>query len=321
MVTQVMPPPVDHQRPALPPRAPELADLDLLLSISRAGSLGKAARAHGISQPAASARIRLLERRLGLHLLERSPSGSRLTPAGTAIAQWARRIIDATWELLDGADALLRTAEGALRVAASMTVAEYLLPRWLVTLRERLSELTVVLRAENSRDVVEHVRSGEVDIGFVEDPSPHPDLTERIVGSDELAVVVAPGHEWAALDGPITLDQLAAGPLVLREQGSGTRETLQRVLGELRNDTPHLELTSTTAIKEAVGAGAGAAVLSALTVDHELRTGQLVRVPVAGVELRRKLRATWRRDHPLPEPARLLVQIASHDRNHGAGTT
>lgn len=297
--------------PVLPPRVPELADLDLLLSVARTGSLGKAARAHGISQPAASARIRQLERRLGLQLVERSPSGSRLTAAGTAVAQWARRVVDSAGELLAGVDALRSAAQGGLRVAASMTVAEYLLPRWLVALRERLSELTVVLRAENSRDVVEHVRAGAVDLGFVEDPSPHPDLSELIVASDELAVVVAPDHDWARLDGPITAEELAAGRLVLREQGSGTRETLQRVLGDLHDEDLHLVLASTTAIKEAVAAGAGAAVLSALAVDHELRAGQLVRVPIAGAELRRQLRATWRRNQPLPEPARLLLEIAS----------
>lgn len=307
------------QAPVLPSRTPELADLDLLLAVAGTGSLGKAARAHGISQPAASARIRLLERRLGLQLVERSPTGSRLTAAGDAVAQWAQRVVDAASELLAGVDALRDTAQSWLRVSASMTVAEYVLPRWLVALRERLSDLTVIVRAENSRDVVEHVRAADADLGFVENPAPHPDLAELIVASDELAVVVAPDHDWARLDGPISPQRLAAGRLVLREHGSGTRETLRRVLGDLHDGDPHLELTSTTAIKEAVAAGAGVAVLSALAVDQELRTGQLVRVPVTGVELRRHLRATWRLGHPLPEPARLLLEIAAHAADAGSG--
>ncbi|MGH3328188.1 MAG: LysR family transcriptional regulator, partial [Streptomycetales bacterium] len=279
----------------LPTRAPELADLDLLLSVEKFGSLGKAARAHGISQPAASARIRLVERRLGLRLLDRSPSGSRLTPAGRTVVEWARNVVDAAAELLGGATALRNGEHGWLRVAASLTVAEYLLPRWLVALRGQLPDVTVALRAENSQDVVEHVRVGAVDMGFVEDPSPHADLVEHIVADDELAVVVGRSHPWTRRRSPLTARQLSAGRLVLREQGSGTRETLRCVLGDLHDEDPHLELASTTAIKEAVAAGAGAAVLSLLAVEHELRDGELVRVPVRDIALRRQLRAVWRR--------------------------
>jgi DNA-binding transcriptional LysR family regulator len=295
----------------LPPGAPDVADLDLLLSVERLGSLGRAAREHGISQPSASARIRLLERRLGLLLLDRSPSGSRLTQAGASVAEWARGVIAATSELLVGAAALRNVENGWLRVAASMTVAEYLMPRWLVALRRELPELTVALRAENSHDVVELLRAGDVDLGFVEDPSAHADLSELVIADDTLVVVTGPAHPWAGTDTPITKGELAAGRLVLRERGSGTRETLHRVLGELRDDDPHLELSSTTAIKEAVGAGAGAAVLSILAVEQELRTGQLVRIPLTGIELTRTLRAVWRRQAALSPQIKVLLRIAT----------
>jgi DNA-binding transcriptional LysR family regulator len=294
----------------LSPDAPDLVDLDLLLSVERLGSLGRAAREHGISQPAASTRIRLLERRLGLVLLDRSPTGSRLTQAGTSVAEWAREVMAATSQLLAGAAALRNVENGWLRVAASMTVAEYLMPRWLVALRHELPELTVALRAENSRDVVELLRAGEVDLGFVEDPFTHVDLSELAIADDELVVVTGPAHPWAGTDTPITKHELATGRLVLRERGSGTRETLHRVLGELRDD-PHLELSSTTAIKEAVGAGAGAAVLSALAVERELRTGQLVRIPVTGIELNRTLRAVWRRQATLSSQGKALLRIVT----------
>ncbi|WP_291415832.1 LysR family transcriptional regulator [Actinophytocola sp.] len=275
------------------------------------GSLGMAAREHGISQPAASARIQALERRLALVLVERSPSGSRLRPAGVTVAQWARRVVDAAAELHAGATALRNAREALLSVGASMTIAEYLMPRWLVTLRASRPQLTVALRAENSHDVVEQVRGGDADLGFVEDLSSHPDLCEHLVGHDELVVVVSPGHPWACLPGPLTAAGLAAGQLVLREPGSGTREILDRVLDDLRDgDTPHLELTSPTAIKEAVTGGAGAAVLSILAVDRELRAGQLVRVPVTGITLTRRFRAVRRKDRQLTEPATALLHIA-----------
>ncbi|HEY8481582.1 MAG TPA: LysR family transcriptional regulator [Spirillospora sp.] len=297
----------------LPSGTPELADLDLLLSVERLGSLGRAAREHMISQPSASARIKQLERRLGLVLLERSPSGSRLTPAGHSVAGWARQVVDAASELLAGANALRNVDNGWLRVAASMTVAEYLMPRWLVALRREMPDLTVALRAENSHDVVELVRTDEVDLGFIEDPAAHDDLHEVVVADDELVVVTGRAHPWAGTDTPITAAELASARLVLRERGSGTRETLHRVLGELPEDAPHLELSSTTAIKEAVAAGAGAAVVSALAVERELRTGQLVRIPVTGLRLTRRLRAVWRRRAAPPPQAETLLRIAARD--------
>ena len=217
----------------------------------------------------------------------------------------------ATSQLLAGAAALRNVENGWLRVAASMTVAEYLMPRWLVTLRHEMPDLTVALRAENSHDVLELVHAGEVDLGFIEDPSAHADLAELVVADDELVVVTGPAHPWAGTDTPITGHELARGRLVLRERGSGTRETLHRVLGDLRDDAPHLELSSTTAIKEAVGAGAGAAVLSALAVERELRSGQLVRIPVTGIALTRSLRAVWRRQVTLSAQGKILLRIAT----------
>lgn len=305
----------------LPPGAPDLGALDLLLSVAELGSVSKAAQAHGVSQPAASARIQQLERRLGVQLLERSPAGSRLTPAGVTVAQWGDAIVDATRELLAGVSALRAGERARLHVAASMTVAEYLVPRWLAELRAEQPEVTVALRAENSRGVLEDVRAARVDVGFVEDPSPHPDLCARVVATDELVVVVAPRHRWASRGGPLARDELAQGPLVLRERGSGTRETLQHVLGELHEDVPHLELASTTAIKEAVQAGDGAAVLSALAVARELRDGLLVRVEVADVDLRRRLRAVWRGSAHLPTAAMALLSIAERSRRRPQPST
>lgn len=297
----------------LPPGVPELADLDLLLSVARWGSLGKAARAHGISQPAASARMHFVERKLGMQLLERSPSGSRLSADGATVAQWAQTVVDAAAELHAGAAALRNAEHGWLHVAASLTVAEYLMPGWMATLQTRLPQVTVTLNAHNSREVIERVRSGETALGFVEDLSRHSELEQRVVAEDELAVVVAPEHPWARLSTPLSPSQLAAGQLVLREHGSGTRETLFRVLGDLHEDekVAHLECSSTTAIKEAVAAGAGTAVLSILAVTHELNEGQLVRVPVVDMELSRQLRAVWRKDTTLVEPAMALLEIAA----------
>lgn len=305
----------------LPSAAPQLVDLDLLLSVERLGSLGKAAREHGMSQPAASLRIQAVERRLGLRLLQRSPSGSQLTPAGAAMATWARTAVDAVTQLLACRSGLHDAGSRALRVAASLTMVEYLIPRWLTGLHQRLSDITVDVSAESTELVLEHARSGEVDVGFVGDPGTHADLDRCVVGYDELAVVVAPGHPWAERDIPLTPVELAASRLVLRERGSGMRETLQQALRGLSCNDSHLELPSTTAVKQAATEGAGAAVLSRFAVDRELREGWLIRVPVAEIRLARKLHAVWHKNAELGRPARTLLEIAVQEARADARLT
>src|SRR6201997_4247624 len=139
----------------LPIRVSDLIPFDLLLSVARLGSLGRAAAEHGMSQPAASARMRHLEGQLRLGLVERSPRGSRLTPAGALVAGWAQAVVDAAASLAAGVVALRRERDSRLRIAASMTVAEYLLPAWLTALRSVDPGAVVALSAVNSAEVAQ----------------------------------------------------------------------------------------------------------------------------------------------------------------------
>jgi len=113
----------------LGPAFPELASLDLFVSIVELGSVSRAAKAHGIAQPSASSRLRHLERQLGMQLVTRSPSGSVPTDAGVVVAGWAEAILRSAHELKAGLEAFQAEQVGRLRVTASFTVAEYLLPQ------------------------------------------------------------------------------------------------------------------------------------------------------------------------------------------------
>src|ERR1700744_5230601 len=294
-------------------RASDLARFDLLLTVARQGSLGRAAAEHGISQPAASPRLRQLEARLALALLKRSPRGSKLTPAGALVAGWAQTAVDAAAALDAGVTALRREHESRVRIVASMTVAEYLLPGWLTALRALDPGAAVALSAVNSADVAEAGRSGAAEVGFVEGPGRPGGLRAARVGRDELTVVVAPTHPWARRRRGIDAAELAATPLVAREAGSGTRRVFEQALAQagLTAAEPAAELSSTTAIKSAVATGAGPAVLSSLAVAAELASGAVRAVPVLGLDLRRDLRAVWLAGRPLTAPARDLVAIAS----------
>ncbi|MER7208638.1 LysR family transcriptional regulator [Streptosporangium sp. NPDC000239] len=288
---------------------PDLESLRLLVDVERLGSLGQAARAVGIAQPSASKRIMLLERRLGLPLLERTPRGSTLTPQGVMIAAWASQVLAAAEELMRGARAVRHGREAHLHIAASMTVAEYLLPRWLGELQTREPQVQVGLDVQNSAEVARLVGAG-IELGFVEGPSVPQGLASRVVAADRLVVVVAPGHPWARRRTALLAAELAATPLVVRERGSGTRETLDRALAGHEVAAPRLELGSNAAVKGAAGEGAAPAVLSGYAVEGELATGRLIEVVTKGIDLERRLRAIWRRGRTPTGPAATLLRIS-----------
>nr|WP_256982606.1 LysR family transcriptional regulator [Rhodococcus sp. 06-418-1B] len=292
----------------LPTLVTDLISYELLLSVAELGSIGRAGEAHGMSQPAASSRLAALERRVGVPLLERTPRGATLTATGELVASWAERVVVEAARLATSIESLRTDRNTHVRVAASLTIAEYLVPRWLITLRAQEPSVTPSLSSGNSADVSAAVLAGRADIGFVESPDVPNGLEHCDIAHDELVVVVAPGHEWMGRS--ITARELASTPLVTREPGSGTRRALERALESTDSAPPLLEVSSTTAIKAAVGGGMAPAVLSSLAVSAELAAGTLVRVRTDGLNLRRSLRAVWPTGTRPNEPSSTLVTIA-----------
>jgi DNA-binding transcriptional LysR family regulator len=289
---------------------PDLDDLALLLLIGETGSLGRAGRATGQSQPSVSRRIAALERSMRVQLLHRGPTGSTFTPAGRVILDWAASLLDAADEFNRSVETLRSRRRVAVRVAVSMTIAEYLAPEWLQKMQKRAPDTTIALHVANSTDVGDLVESGRADIGFVESPTVERGLRTRRVGYDSLTVVVAPGHDWARREAVAAAD-LAGTPLLVREKGSGTRETLAHALTRAGLEyLPAMELPSNSALKTAAVAGMGPAVISGLAVTHELATGALVEVRVHGIHMRRPLTAVWRRDQDLTADAVRLYAVA-----------
>ena len=301
---------------------PDLSALEMLLTVARTGSLNSAARELGVSQQAASSRIRAVEAQTGVTLVNRSPRGSSLTAEGVVIAEWGARLLDVAAELDAGLSALRQDQRSRLRVSASLTVAEHLLPAWLVSFRAGAtgpagsgtggsgtggSAAEIVLTAENSDAVIARVGDGSADVGFIEGPRVPRSLRSRVIGRDRLVVVVPPSHPWARRT-TVTPAELASTPLVSREEGSGTQDALTaalaRSLGPAAAQAPAaLSLSTTSAIRAAVLAGAAPAVLSDLAVSDDLAIGRLVQVSVPGLDLRRSLRAVWRGQASLPPGA------------------
>ncbi|WP_281272120.1 LysR family transcriptional regulator [Mycetocola tolaasinivorans] len=222
----------------------DTAALRMLVAVAESGSLSAAAGRLGVTQQAVSVRIRTLESRLGIALVRRSPRGSTMTPEGTVVAGWAAEVVSAADSFAESVHTLTRTDPAPLRIAASLTIAEYLVPEWLHRLRAA-GTTRAELTAANSATVATRVREGSAEIGFIESPEVPAGLDFRWIATDELIVVVAPSHPWARRTSGITPEELAARPLVVREEGSGTREALNRALGDalvhtaIRRGTPH----------------------------------------------------------------------------------
>jgi DNA-binding transcriptional LysR family regulator len=292
----------------LPARVPDLSALDVVVSVARRGSMSAAAREQNLSQQAISSRVHAVERELGVVLFRRSPSGTELTPEGVAVLEWASGLLDAAERFSAGIDSLLGSKRASVTVAASMTVAEYLIPSWALALRRLHPATRIRVQPMNSADVIREVLAGSVDLGFVEGPHSDSRLDDCAVARDELVVVTRADHPWARRGQPITPAELLRTPLVQREVGSGTRVTFEAALGEATD--PLLELTSVAAVKAAVLSSDAPAVLSSLSVAPELADGKLVPIAVIGVAMPRVLRAVWDKNRGLRGPARDLVDIA-----------
>lgn len=299
---------------------PDLASLEILLAVARTGSLSAAAREAGLTQQAVSARMAAMESQTGVRLATRTTRGAELTEPGVVVVQWADRLLRVAHEVDAGLASLRDDSRSRIRVSASLTIAEQLLPSWLVSLqadavRRGETPVQVVLTATNSDHVLEQVRSGAADLGFVEGPGTPRGLRSRVVAHDELVVVVPPGHRWTRRPTEVGAAELAETPLVTRELGSGTREfltaALRRALGAtIHPAAPALELSTAAAVRAAVLAGAAPAVLSRLAVADDLRAGRLHRIIVPGLNLRRDLRAVWQ--GPPAPPAGAVRILLGH---------
>ena len=305
-------------------RMPEVRALEVLLTVARTGSLNTAAKEIGLTQQAVSHRIASLEAVTGVPLVTRTNHGSSLTPAGSVVVQWADRLLQVAAEIDAGLAALRSDRRLRLRVSASLTVAEQLLPGWLVSwqlaARDRGDVAPeVVLVATNSDHVIEQVRAGRADLGFVEGPGVPRGMRSRIVAHDELVLVVRPDHRWARRGRHVSPEELAGTPLATREVGSGTRDALSAALAAAGRQpvAPALELSTAASVRAAVLAGAAPAVMSRLAVADDLGTRRLVAVTVDGLDLRRALRAVW--IGARTPPAGALRDLLAHIRSVGSG--
>ncbi len=272
--------------------------LALFRAVAEAGGFSRAAEVIHVSQPAISMQVAELEESLGTPLFDRLPRGVRLTEAGQTLFSYARRIATLEEEAERAMRELRGLERGRLALGASTTIGSYLLPTVLGAFRARYPAIELGLTIANTEEIKTRLLDRTLDLGLTEGAPPEGEnLSTRVFSEDELIVVAPPGHPFAAKAAgkerpkPITVGQLCAQPHIVRELGSGTREVVDRALSPhgVRIENVALTLSTTEAIKRAVAAGLGLAVVSRLCVGLELESGLLAEVPVRGLKLRRPL--------------------------------
>jgi DNA-binding transcriptional LysR family regulator len=288
---------IDHSTVlSAPPRLRySLKQLEVFVAIAQGGSARGAAERVARSQSATSSALAELEGTLEVQLFDRIGRRLVLNENGRALLPGAIALLNHGAELQS-----LFTGEhpAPLRVAASLTIGEYLLPGLIASWQQVHLASQVRLVIANSSEVIAAVVNVDADLGFIEGPQTHPDLLVQPWLTDELVVVAAPGHALGR--GRVGKAMLRSATWILRELGSGTRQAsddwLIRHLGQVNVG---FELGSTEAIKRLAAAGSGLACLSRHAAADDLRAGRLVELDTGLPASRRRLTMVLRRDKRL----------------------
>lgn len=295
----------------------ELPFLATFIQAAELSSFTKAGQTLHLSQAAVSQRIGALEKSLGASLFRRQSGKVVLTDAGRQLYHFAERILTLHEEARQEITRQKAPVTGELVLAASSIPGEHLLPALLASLSHSYPQVRVRASVSDTQTVLDQVERGRAHLGLVGGKPEASDLEFRQFATDELVLILPPGHAWSKRR-TVRLGQLAGEPLIMREAGSGTRWRLERALAEagksVRDLRVTLELGSNEAIKEAVLQGLGVAFLSTHAVRQELETKQLHATRVSDLDLNREMFIVLNPKRVLPIPARLFLDLSDSTR-------
>lgn len=270
-----------------------LRQLAVFVAVARYATVSRAAEALSMSQSAASSSLAELERQFDIQLFDRVGKALRLNELG-------ERLLPRAVELLDRGDdieALLQghSGFGTLDIGATLTIGNYLATLITVEFLQRHPDARVRLEVHNTATIVQQIASFELDLGLIEGDFHHPELEAAPWLEDELVVFCAPSHPLA-FRRSVTQEELLAQPWILREIGSGTRETFDRATRGLRGRLAvRLELEHTEAIKRAVESGLGVGCISRMALREAFRRRSLAPIGTPSLDLTRRFHFVWHR--------------------------
>jgi len=298
----------------------DLRRLEIFLKVAELGSFSRAADALFLTQPTVSEHVRALEDELGVQLLDRLGRGTTPTKAGTLLLGYARRLLALSREARQAIEQFQGRVSGELVLGGSNIPGEYVLPALIGAFRLKYPDVSLSLRIGASRDVQEWVEQGHVEIGVVGAVPSSRALESRPLMADDLVLAVPPDHPWVSRK-TVSVDDVKSEPLILRERGSGSRETLESGLKELGTglEAFHIvgEIASTQAVKQAIRAGLGVSFVSRLAVEDECRARVLACVKVRDLNVTRAFHVVTHRDRsrsPLAQAFLAFVESQPTER-------
>ena len=298
----------------------DLRRLEIFLKVAELGSFSRAADALFLTQPTVSEHVRALEDELGVQLLDRLGRGTTPTKAGTLLLGYARRLLALSREARQAIEQFQGRVSGELVLGGSNIPGEYVLPALIGAFRLKYPDVSLSLRIGASRDVQEWVEQGHVEIGVVGAVPSSRALESRPLMDDDLVLAVPPEHPWVSRK-TVSVDDVKGEPLILRERGSGSRETLESALKELGTglEAFHVigEIASTQAVKQAIRAGLGLSFVSRLAVEDECRARLLACVKVRDLNVTRAFHVVTHRDRsrsPLAQAFLAFVESQPTER-------
>lgn len=271
-----------------------LRQLEIFVAIARTGSVSKAAEQVALSQSAASTALGELERQFDCQLFDRhgkllvlNALGKSLLPAASSLLTQAEEIA----YLLEGKAAL-----GNLKLGATLTIGNYLAVLIVSEFMQHHTECHIDLQVKNTHSILQQLAGYELDLGLIEGSCHHPELIAEPWMDDELAVFCSPEHPLARSQS-ITIEDLVTATWILREQGSGTRETFDHAMRHHASGLKvRLELEHTEAIKRAVESGLGIGCISRLALRDAFRRGSLIEIKTPMLDLKRQFMMVWHKN-------------------------
>ena len=257
--------------------------LQVFHTVARLLSFTKAAESLHMTQPAVTFQVRQLEETFNTRLFDRTHNRISLTDAGMRVYEYADKIFELYAEMDNTVREMTGEISGSLTIGASTTIAEYMLPALLGDFRTQYPDVSIHLKVSNSDGIVSMVESNAIDLGVVEAPVGNKNLVVEKCRDDRLVAIMPPNHEFADRKA-ISMEELLNFPFICREEGSGTREAIASYIcnsDECKSKMyVAMELGSPEAVKGAVETGMGISVVSAATIQKELRLGTLVALPL-----------------------------------------
>ncbi len=288
--------------------------IQLFDAVAQTGSITKAAELLFLSQPAVSQQLKELEKSLGVTLFQRLPRGVQLTEAGTILYEYSRKIRRLESEAETSIQELIGLQRGSLLIGASLNIGSYFLPEICAEFCKKYPAISVKVEIANTDSITAQLHNSELEIGLVEGLVPESEMHSDVFAQDELIPVISPSNVLATLRSH-SAHRFCSEPLIVRETGSGTRAITDLALEKL-GLVPKISLTlgSSEAIKRAVMANAGVAIISRMAVVSELLSGSLLTLPIPQLTIVRNLYRIYPNGFKLSSSAEAFNSLLFHHK-------